>query len=422
GAAAAVALRGYDAISRRRSLPSPARAATALSLAWDLVRASAACVSFRRLVTTDRSFLRRFRSLHAPPFVGFLDHRGFHPALPPHPSAPVARAVADAADFALSFLPSPAGSWMVRDVRGGRVLVDRDTKAETGGSEKPLVFTEIAVCDPLRRRFLLLPPIPDDLAASVDRPVRVHLDRWCEPFLAPHIEEEEDDTSFKVIWMAQCKAKIIAFVFNSSTGQWLAGASPSTTDLFNGAGLSPPPSSSSPSLVFSSPGRVFSSRRYACGCFCWGILRTMLLVLDTRLMKFSIAEPPPVCLGGPTAIVEAGEGMTGIFALRGSVGGTFDLHYSIWGKEGATRREQMEKIIPLDHGYRYYIRGAMEKHLLLARSRGEGEEDTPEEPDLECFSLDVKTLQLEPVCVLKYYSLRTDIYTNFPPSLSPEII
>lgn len=148
----------------------------------------------------------------------------------------------------------------------------------------------------------------------------------------------------------------------------------------------------------------------------------MLLVLDTRLMKFSIAEPPPVCLGGPTAIVEAGEGMTGIFALRGSVGGTFDLHYSIWGKEGATRREQMEKIIPLDHGYRYYIRGAMEKHLLLARSRGEGEEDTPEEPDLECFSLDVKTLQLEPVCVLKYYSLRTDIYTNFPPSLSPEII
>uniref|UniRef100_A0A0E0Q9R2 F-box domain-containing protein n=1 Tax=Oryza rufipogon TaxID=4529 RepID=A0A0E0Q9R2_ORYRU len=331
----------------------------------DLVRASAACVSFRRLVTTDRSFLRRFRSLHAPPFVGFLDHRGFHPALPPHPSAPVARAVADAADFALSFLPSPAGSWMVRDVRGGRVLVDRDTKAETGGSEKPLVFTEIAVCDPLRRRFLLLPPIPDDLAASVDRPVRVHLDRWCEPFLAPHIEEEEDDTSFKVIWMAQCKAKIIAFVFNSSTGQWLAGASPSTTDLFNGAGLSPPPSSSSPSLVFSSPGRVFS------------------------------------------AIVEAGEGMTGIFALRGSVGGTFDLHYSIWGKEGATRREQMEKIIPLDHGYRYYIRGAMEKHLLLARSRGEGEEDTPEEPDLECFSLDVKTLQLEPVCVLKYYSLHS---------------
>uniref|UniRef100_A0A0E0ECZ8 F-box domain-containing protein n=1 Tax=Oryza meridionalis TaxID=40149 RepID=A0A0E0ECZ8_9ORYZ len=281
----------------------------------DLVRASAACVSFRRLVTTDRSFLRRFRSLHAPPFVGFLDHRGFHPALPPHPSAPAARAVADAADFALSFLPSPAGSWMVRDVRGGRVLVDRDPKVETGGSEKPLVFTEIDVCDPLRRRFLLLPPIPNDLAASVDRPVRVHLDRWCEPFLASHIEEEEDDTSFKVIWMAQCKAKIIAFVFNSSTGQWLTGASPSTTDLFNGAGLSPPPpSSSSPSPVFSSPGRVFSSRRYACGCFYWGILRTMLLVLDTRLMKFSIAEPPPVCLGGPTAIVEAGEGMTGIFA------------------------------------------------------------------------------------------------------------
>ncbi|KAF0905119.1 hypothetical protein E2562_000917 [Oryza meyeriana var. granulata] len=149
----------------------------------DLVRASAACVSFRRLVT-DRSFLRRFRSLHAPPLVGFLDHKGFHPALPPHPSAPAARAVSDAADFTLSFLPSP-GSWMVRDVRDGRVLVDRDPEAESGGSDEPLIFTEIAVCDPLRRRFLLLPPIPDDLASSVERPAHVHLERWCEPFLAP---------------------------------------------------------------------------------------------------------------------------------------------------------------------------------------------------------------------------------------------
>jgi hypothetical protein len=63
-------------------LPTPA----------DLVRASAACASFRRLVK-DRAFLRRFRSLHTAPFLGFLNHNGFHPALPPHPSAPAARAV-----------------------------------------------------------------------------------------------------------------------------------------------------------------------------------------------------------------------------------------------------------------------------------------------------------------------------------------
>ncbi|KAF0905118.1 hypothetical protein E2562_000916 [Oryza meyeriana var. granulata] len=130
----------------------------------------------------------------------------------------------------------------------------------------------------------------------------------------------------------------------------------------------------------------------------------MLLVLDTRLMKFSMANLPPDCRRGQTATLEAGEGMNGMFALRGSIAlpgsiasDTFDLHYTIRRKEGESRPEQwqMEKIIPLDSGYRYYIRGAMEKHLLLARFPREGIEDVPEEPDLECFSLDVKTSQLE---------------------------
>ncbi|KAI5011966.1 hypothetical protein ZWY2020_024100 [Hordeum vulgare] len=80
-------------------LPTPA----------DLVRASAACVAFRRLVT-DRPFLRRFRSLHARPFLGFLNHKGFH-----RPPAPHLRArrqlVSLAADFSFSFLlPTTAGS------------------------------------------------------------------------------------------------------------------------------------------------------------------------------------------------------------------------------------------------------------------------------------------------------------------------
>ena len=43
--------------------------------AADLARASASCTSFRRVVSSRR-FLRRFRSLHTPPVLGFLEFIG----------------------------------------------------------------------------------------------------------------------------------------------------------------------------------------------------------------------------------------------------------------------------------------------------------------------------------------------------------
>ncbi|CAM0947929.1 unnamed protein product [Alopecurus aequalis] len=137
----------------------------------DLARASAAGVSFRR-VATDRPFLRRYRKLHAAPLLGFLDRETqvFHPAVPPHPSAPGASAAALAADFSFTFLPAPAGDWLVRDIRDGRLL---------------LVFPELVVCDPLHRRHLLLPPIPAHLAATVEDPLWRTRHRYCETFLAP---------------------------------------------------------------------------------------------------------------------------------------------------------------------------------------------------------------------------------------------
>jgi hypothetical protein len=80
----------------------------------DLIRASAASVSFRRLVA-DRSFLRQYRKLHPPPLLGFFVEKRklFYPAAPPHPSALAAASVALAADF--SFLPAPGSGWLVQD-------------------------------------------------------------------------------------------------------------------------------------------------------------------------------------------------------------------------------------------------------------------------------------------------------------------
>ncbi|OEL21210.1 hypothetical protein BAE44_0017771, partial [Dichanthelium oligosanthes] len=53
-----------------------------LSDVADLARASAVCTSFRRFVSA-RGFLRRVRSLHAPPVLGLLygnNSPGFLPA------------------------------------------------------------------------------------------------------------------------------------------------------------------------------------------------------------------------------------------------------------------------------------------------------------------------------------------------------
>ncbi|KAL6657824.1 hypothetical protein ACP70R_005604 [Stipagrostis hirtigluma subsp. patula] len=156
-----------------------------------LARASTACSSFRRIIT-DRSFGRRLRALHPPPLLGFVSNHGFHPAEPPHPSAPLARALADAADFSYSFVPSPHGrvrgpGWHPRDVRDGRVLIEDNFFRGKGFS------TNLAVCDPLSRWYVLLPLVPKDLASQLG-PVSEFT-----PFLAPI--GEDDETSFKVIGM-----------------------------------------------------------------------------------------------------------------------------------------------------------------------------------------------------------------------------
>ncbi|XP_037446010.1 uncharacterized protein LOC119315519 [Triticum dicoccoides] len=350
----------------------------------DLVRVSAGCTSFRHLIA-DRSFLRRYRRLHAPPFLGFLDYnRVFHAVVTPHPSASAAGAVALAADFSFSFLPGPASDWAVQDVCDGRVLLERHPKFE-------VIFREVVVCDPLHRRYLLLPPIPGDLAESVDSAL------WTKPqtFLAP--SEDEEEASFSVISMVQCLTKLFAFAFFSNTGQWRTISSQSWSNLF--AGL--------PSL---SGMTFFSRREYAYGLFYWvASSREKLLVLDSQSMEFSIVEHPPEARGipgGDIAIVEAGDGRPGMFVRAED---TNYLNYAIRRNDfGSSSKWQLDKKIPLDSGY--FFLGSMGRHLFLYHCR-----NPP--VDARCFSLDVKTLKLERVFLSSFCITSVHAYSNFPPSL-----
>ncbi|KAI4969118.1 hypothetical protein ZWY2020_000032 [Hordeum vulgare] len=73
-----------------------------------LACASATCTSFCRVIK-GRPFRRRFRELHRPPLLGFMDAAGFQPAQAPHTSAPLAGTLGPCvADF--SFIPAVASS------------------------------------------------------------------------------------------------------------------------------------------------------------------------------------------------------------------------------------------------------------------------------------------------------------------------
>ncbi|XP_044408785.1 uncharacterized protein [Triticum aestivum] len=362
-------------------LPTPA----------DLVRASATCVSFRR-VTADCSFVRRFRKLHDPPLLGFLDRcMVFHPVVAPH------RTAIDASAFDFSFLPVPASCWIVRDVRDGRILLDSNLLREH------TVFKDMVVCDPLHRRYLLLPKIPDKLRASVEDPRPLAMGRWCDNFLVPPNDQDEEIAwmSFRVIFMAQCKSKLFTFIFSSSTGQWRAVPPQSLSDLF-------------PDLL--GPEQVLDSRQYAYGCFYWikKLNREIkMLVLDTRRMEFCIVKTPPEAKARHAediTMVEAGEGRPGMFVL--AHGRTYDLsYYSIRTNNGGSFSQwQCEKTISL--GSWCLLIGSMKRCLLLYQGCSSSSEPG-------CYTLDIQTFQLEKVCHVTHQCgfLKLYAYINFPPSL-----
>ncbi|CAO1941638.1 unnamed protein product [Urochloa humidicola] len=375
----------------------------------DLGRACASCPAFRRVIT-GRAFHRRLRALHPPSLLGFHTFSSlFHPVEPPHPSARAARALAEAADFEFSFLPGP-GFWMVRDACGGRFVLDRDEVTDPA-------FTTIAVCDPLFRRYALLPPIPQDLAAAVDRPHPVNGERRCDVFFAPCAEGEEATAavagapeSFKVIWMAQCPTKLVAFVFSSDSRQWRAVASPSWGDL-------------DPSMSPVTDHSVLLWRNYAYGCFYWCLSgfpfrSNQLVVLDMGRMEFYLVNHPSGHRLEEFAMVELGGNRLGMFMLpsnhtEGCVLLLFSANRPNQG-DGASEW-LLENRVWLSPGYRFNMLGVADGKLLL-----QGIAAVNSAPEFGCISLDFKTAEPQRVRgMINGVSCPMLVqYIGHPPSLS----
>ncbi|OEL33486.1 hypothetical protein BAE44_0005495 [Dichanthelium oligosanthes] len=413
----------------RRDMPTPRRLQSPADLAddalgdiflcldspADLARASAACASFRRVIM-DHGFLRRYHALHPPPLLGILAS-GFLPAQPPHPSAVAARAFAqaDAADFSFSFLPSPH-RWRRRDSRDGRFLLSGVPMGRGYRRGDLLWITDLAVCDPVHRRYLLLPAIPVDLAAAVHQPDIVDF----EPFLAPAAEDDKD-TSFRVICLAQCATKLVLFVFSSGVGRWHAVTFDGWSAMITGNGNPVPTGIGNPAS-----GSELSQRYYAHRCFYWLMhRRNKLLVLNTCGMEFSTAELPQDYTGGEIAIVEAGEGKVGMLSLCSLIPhGTVHLSYAILQNDGVVANQWLsEEVLPLPEKHRYDIVSVAGGYLLLQGiPEGVSLLHLPKNANIGCFSLEVKTLQLEWFCQTSHSILYAELYAGHPPSLSPPSI
>ncbi|CAN6175790.1 unnamed protein product [Urochloa humidicola] len=148
-------------------------------------------------------------------------------------------------------------------------------------------------------------------------------------------------------------------------------------------------------------------------------------------MEFSSIDIPPGHPMLPRAIVEAGEGKFGIFTLgvemiygkRGPVH-IHSLFYTVLQNAGQDPKQvQAFERIPLPTKYRYNIMGVAGGYLLL---QGIPEDfmlfPLSERPNLDCFSLNLKSFELEQFCETKHVILLAKLYAGFPLSLSPPTI
>jgi len=415
-----------------------------------LACASAVCATFRRVIT-DRLFLRRYRKLRPPPLLGLISDRGggFHPAQAPHPSARLARALVDAADFTYSFVPKPKEGWLSpwhpRDVRDGRVLLDCRVPGKT-------VRTAFAVCDPVSRRYVVLPPVPEEDTAVQDG-------RLTElaPVLAP-LGENEDERSFKVICMAHYETNLVAFVFSSVTPQWCIAASRSWSSLGTGRPCGLRSSSDSDGC------RGLSSFDCVGGCFYsaspW---MDKFLVLDTRRMEFSVIHDHDGVYkklrnlrglpSGPhhmhhrqrpgqtrslPSVVGRGEALEVFSLVRAHSSNVSPPCVYRSSQQSDGKCWQMD-FVQLSRRYDYFTVGAAEGFLFLGATKGDqmgqdlvvahddiyNEAPLLETWDVDYFSLELRSSKLKKICTMKkpYFNHeRVHSYFGFPPPLSTPTI
>ncbi|CAN6338926.1 unnamed protein product [Urochloa humidicola] len=371
-----------------------------LDNAEDLARAAA---SFRRIVSA-RGFLRRFRSLHPPPVLGFIDSshgaKEFHQAQPPRKTAPAARAFAHAADFTFSFLADPS-RWRVRDARDGRVLLARIAKATPW-----LLFDEFVVYDPLHHRHVQIPPIPGDLTAFTATAGSRSYDSYFEPFLAPAVLEEEE-SSLRVFCSVMCEAKVVTLCFSSVTGMWQTVAS---------CNIGSYEWMRCPALM---------KRHCVHGCFYWTDYdQKVTLVLDTLEMKFSVVDLPPESFGKEKSIVEMAEGRLGLLIL-----GCFEFNlYSKTRRSNGAGAEawRHDNVIPLPDRYWSISNESAAEGYVLIRGIPQDQYNswkyTEKKPEAQYFTLELKTLLFERLCGLKFETSPGYLYASFPPPLSPPSI
>ncbi|KAK3139456.1 hypothetical protein QOZ80_5AG0383590 [Eleusine coracana subsp. coracana] len=301
----------------------------------DVGRAATVCTAFRRVVA-DHAFLRRLHCIHPAPLFGFLSSgsASIYFAEPPHSSAPYAQPLEHAADFSFSFVPYADQHFPI-DARDGRILLELHRE-----------FRQLAVCDPLFRRYSLLPEIPLEDHSALPKP---NWRRYREAFLVPGADDEEVDTpSFRVLYMEERPASEppAAFVFSSGTGQWTrlamdnypAGMPPSDSDLLD--------------HFFSDSDDDDAATK--------DVVFDRLLVLDTRSMEFSAIDIPP----GPPGyfrgtrdlliVQEVGEARIGMFTLYKTVNARKDSCIGFAVFEEGSNKWQPERIVLKLPSLRHY--------------------------------------------------------------------